>query len=626
MTINIKEKKKMIVLLLVLEFIYVIFELALNAAIVNMAVGLTVSPDLIDKVELAGRTLSGIGLGLAVYNLITINGNVKNGIIVLGLSILVSIPVMHKLQTIIVDKIIVANSSPELRARSELLLEYRNGMLLSLYGVGNEIPFDLKNTTNPNELTFLSLFPLIMSESSVVERELRKDYKWYEDSLVEQAKLSTFDYYSGYLEISKPLAEFHKIINKSYNPKIKLNAGKSKIDAAYIKLLSEFENEAYQIYLDYDMFSYSVERDVMARYRYNQAEAEKSFRDIKYCRVKDSSCIAIIHSKRLMSNYFRDNSLRDLSYTYWCDGGKCPGDISYVYSQILKRNMKLFLKKSGGFPPGLKMPSDIAQSKVFFDKSIGKLRDKTGMPNLLINYESYGKNNSNLRKSFFLEAALTFAKERDLDIVGLNKPISKNDFINRDEVKDIYKKLMGDFYFKISSFDMNESQFTKKFMVEFYRGNLKKRADFIKNNIKGFSKDGDREADGELYAKMLFVPPVALVFSLFFGLLTLCRLPKKILEIIWCGKVNKSKAFMLSAMPLVSIAVILLVPMFHMGSKFTSESSMNRLNELHGSELAGVKKHYIEWVLKTQPVIYPIGNALLSKVGHSNIDHPKFSK
>ena len=134
------------------------------------------------------------------------------------------------------------------------------------------------------------------------------------------------------------------------------------------------------------------------------------------------------------------------------------------------------------------------------------------MPNLLINYESYGKNNSNLRKSFFLEAALTFAKERDLDIVGLNKPISKNDFINRDEVKDIYKKLMGDFYFKISSFDMNESQFTKKFMVEFYRGNLKKRADFIKNNIKGFSKDGDREADGELYAKMLFVQPVALVF------------------------------------------------------------------------------------------------------------------
>lgn len=158
-------------------------------------------------------------------------------------------------------------------------------------------------------------------------------------------------------------------------------------------------------------------------------------------------------------------------------------------------------------------------------------------------------------------------------------------------------------------FDLSEKAFQKEVVVPaaLREGIEALRAMELKRDQLG---NGQRYAsDGEAYVKEVIIPPIALSFSLFFGLLNLLNLGK---EIAFGLAGWSPSGWVKRGVAALTLSTVLIAP-FAVSNPITrSPAYHTMLSEAHTS--LGVLAWPFGWIMRAEPVFYPFGSLLKNEI------------
>lgn len=611
-----KNKKKFILALIVLDIIYVFFEIALNASILELASGLVISKDKIETIEHFGRTLSGVGLALTIFSLVNLPKGLLKKCLSFGFICALSIPFMHVIQNFIVDDIIVSKSSPEKRGDAELVVTYRDGMTLGVLGLGSEIPFDLENPTSPEELAMTSIFALsIFNDYS--SGLLRKDYDFFSD--IKVAELTDFarKIYPHYVSLSSDL----KIAMDTNNEMVTNNgASPAAIKAgsmAFDELRSLAEQKLVEIH-DIESKAYDHVLTTVKKWNPNKI--------LGHCLRNDwYSCGAITKMLRRATgaDKGRYEATREFLKPRLCYGG-CPKTDEQWANKIIKDSIAIdeFQRRYGFTPGAFKTTAELMTSREFFSQTSFELAQKLSgnkSTSIKCRTSNYGRSIGDIKSCLinFAQKEGDFSSYSDLklpDFLDGKKRYSERTLLNHPEVVSELKRLMRHYYVPLSSLSLTESQFVREISGDrnrqFIVANIKKLA---QSNQVDFKKGGSREIEGEAYIKALYVPPIALFFSLFFTFATLARITSRVVMVMFYD--NKRVKYISTITTVLLLSSIVVIPTYLMDNKFNTDTSIYRLEKIRGQYFTPKQKLVVKWGLTAQPIIYRIGEPIIRKFG-----------
>lgn len=157
-------RKKSVIYLFVITVAYLIFELSFNARLLDV-VGGDASMEEIDRIEIYGRVISGIALGLALWGTFIIpffmKRNFSNAFFSLALvtSMGASIVIMYDVQDRIIEHIVSSSSENERYAAMRLHLlvnaTHDNNVII------DNIDLSPENILQPEGKAFMALFPFM---------------------------------------------------------------------------------------------------------------------------------------------------------------------------------------------------------------------------------------------------------------------------------------------------------------------------------------------------------------------------------------------------------------------------------------------------------------------------------
>jgi hypothetical protein len=619
-------KKKFILVLITLDLIYLFFEVALNASVLELASGLVITQDKIDTIESFGRTLSGVGLALTIFSFVKLPQGAFAKAGTLALICLFSIPFMHQIQNYIVDEIIVAKSTPESRGNAELIVTYRDGMTLGVSDLGDAIPFNKSEPTQPEELAMTSIFALsIFNDHSA--KILRKDYEYFSEIKMSESTDTLKRLYPHYKELSDSLKKAMEVNNSivggnsTQSPEVRIavnetfNELKSVAEKTYPEI-KKVEKEAFEVLIS------RLSDDKAIAYMFKSCFSGYG-----------SSCNRISRRIRHAANtesIVKHGDVRENIRQVYCKD-RCPRNKKEFARKILledKNVYSAFRDKYGFLPLRSRNLEEYMGSGHFFDITSDDVADKlnihftafTGVFCSRNNTGGYGKGYSEIKRCLgevIVENKALVPNIDDYELPSFLKGdfrYSERTLLKHKEVVSLYKELMSHYYIPISSLNMSESEFVAMF-------NSSRNKAYASNNIENlaasnqrdFREGGDREREGELYIKALYVPPIALFFSLFFTLATVARVSGRFYTLAYFGQPNTAKrSKWVSALMLCTV---IFIPLCIMDNKFTSDESIARLELLKGTPYTALEKVTVHWTLVVQPLIYRFGEPIIRDFG-----------
>lgn len=288
-----------------------------------------------------------------------------------------------------------------------------------------------------------------------------------------------------------------------------------------------------------------------------------------------------------------------------------------------------FIEKFG-ISANYKSASELGMSRLFVRKTFDDIKNKypsldrgdfySDEKNNGFN-DGYGANLKYLKMEILRLETLKLLDDKNLDVILYDLSNYDGSFFGSENIQSLFKVAMGDYYFRVSSLDLSYSQF-KSELLKNSRAIKALKVSNVINNIAEFEGLGSRVLEGDMYAKILYVPPVAMVFSLVFSFLTIIRIIAKI--VVVTGLVGDKKR--VNGLVLAGFALVLVLPYFVLSSKFVSDEALGRIAYLRGVDMTGTQQITYTWVLKVQPKIYIFGNSLLNSLGVELVDHPKYKK
>lgn len=213
--------------------IYILFELAFNARLLDAAGGAASQVEL-DRIELFGRTVSGVGLGLSCWTLFF--RQATHRIAALVGACLIGIPIAFAAQNALVTHL-VQGASTEQRTLAPLLTVAVQSLRTSRAELEG-FPFSGKQLNTPEGKTFLAVFPLSgFSASGNSAQSLATALQRALPRLIE-------------LEVEQRIGTADAVYNKTYLPAA--NALRNVYNAQYLKASRAVltEDDAWSRYLD----------------------------------------------------------------------------------------------------------------------------------------------------------------------------------------------------------------------------------------------------------------------------------------------------------------------------------------------------------------------------------------
>ncbi len=607
-----KKKYKWLKVIIAIDVIYLLCEIGLNTSIAGVSSGLVLNQDTIDKVEFYGRTLSGIGLGLFIASFaIPVKLSQSQKWVRLFVILTISVPVMHKLQDILVEGIVSANQDKANLAN--LVVDVRD------YGINFPQHFNLLKKATPegetapsysDTLTILSYFPFTrISATEAYEESLRTpaNLGWVDPILKRRLEHSQKDLYQAvnqYIKLVQFNVEVHNTMVKHKLPfnlaleahlmyQAVRQAERTFMDGPYKRMQSEIESVAKKRYRGSRVRKQNL-RNIYSYYKTGKQKGKlntKGMYNLDYLRSQMAMNLNwIFNPNRKDINYFDNIRLFEL-----CDSNKlCPGDDDWDYTLALKHIEKKYIEikatramypsempyvqQETGFPYGLSDSKDLSRYDTFFNETQNAIIEGLGFRPLVRPYElrseyEYGDRQMEVkdvikayskaynrysdvtkywtsqemkgRDTALNNTQLVFRSRLDGKSLPFNKSIFRSQVSSKavmgiKEVRDNLRHIMGDFYFDIDSTSLRESEFENI---------LNEKIEYLvvqKQVLYAWNVSSDNKEKSDLYLKTVFVPPIALGFSLFFIFVTLIRVIGYPLE-LKAIKRNEAKHLMKSS-------------------------------------------------------------------------------
>lgn len=609
------------IFLFLLSFCYLLFELAFNSRIVDGASG-SFDALMLEALEYQGRVLSGIGITLLLLRSIT-PGKTKKFIQKTLLLSFFGFALMFFGQKFLIDTL-VDNSSESDRVDAMHIALLKKGITTNTIQIADmEVPAEQVDT--PATKAMLSIVGAMIFNSESFISRLKNSVDSIIDQVAELDARKTFPKaYDGYKEyqenVIKGWADYATGANK-YNTAIK----RAYSDAVY---------KTDDIYLE-----------AANNFTVKQVKLSKQERIRKSLEIK-----------RAVSDYFEAKDKADQKCTgRYITNEKCHIKIEQTYRDaVLKQAGKYVAPDHWCYPPESKRVTQIIRGRS--RSAIKTVTDCQAMTREYIEEKMMGLMSGGESSSFLDNIKVADAIRYEALKEGVQLPLAWTlrqkeilidaiQQVSSTEIEQQYRdtiiestgeylpptltqqqfvnhsfiqlSLKDQFQWKQSSnipLDLSPEEFLqtvhKPKYIEVY---LEQKRE-LEEDGQYFADGEQLEERGKSYYRSIVVPPLAMSFSLFFGLLNLMAFIRVLMALI----VRNPIYAQLSAIAVMALTFVAIPLVFPSG---TVKSKAFKYFEVQlTKDYPVVLGKLSAWVVDTQPMVYPIGHALTDLVKQRQLE------
>jgi hypothetical protein len=198
---------------------------------------------------------------------------------------------------------------------------------------------------------------------------------------------------------------------------------------------------------------------------------------------------------------------------------------------------------------------------------------------------------------------------------GISPGLTFRAFEQSGTIQEQLKEHMQSFYRDGMRVGLSKDDFTEQVIMPKNEASIRQWIEKAKNRSVDLGDGGSREEEGRQFVRALIVPPIALILSLFFSLLTLAKLPLRAVSFVDKYKgdvpwVTKARKFIMAG----DLVAILSLPLAKSDSKIM-KSSIFELMSKKAKDVVPLGNVGIIWLIKGEPIIYKTGQAILEQFG-----------
>ncbi|RUO71776.1 hypothetical protein [Idiomarina ramblicola] len=655
-TIN---KKWWAVLMTALATIYLFPEMIFNAELVTTAGSANASADDIHQLELFGRAISGIGVTLLILDAIKtfpLASKFKTLLLSLGIFLMVW-PVVFFGQKALIDTLIIDSSTAEERQTAFLSIIVKNALAAKAVDVDG-LPFDSDNPASPVSRTFLSLFGGLVYANDNVLNQIKQSKEALATAYVVN---QTRDKVDNYVDQHHQLAgRLNTAYYDNYLPAY--NDYKSAIVNSQERANEEWQKVEQQLtdgWAEYQKLTEAA--DDMA----TQQAAQAAPRIYKFLDTYFDGCVRngkpnTSCRARAVKRYNQQITrlgYGEIPFQYWLieeEVGAAENWFNTIAGAVLTGGATLAVQGldaitggDGGFKDKrykyTKSEQHYKQRIAAYSKFQQQFVDKHGYPPFLNRQQFNGHEQTSRtiraeleksgikladtwtltdRRSFDTavvqkitsQAMSRWSKALDDKAVDLPPGLSWRQFHQHNEVLAYINRHVNGITLTRYNPEWSDEQF-KRFAIE---PQVRQQVDNLLSQLASsqaeFADGGSLEQQGKQSLRAVIVPPISMAISLLLVCLTLIKLPLRYLQLA-ISEPSKPVKAAFAAVPIVTAVLVIYVPLKLLQPGFAQQypGAAVFLDAVETSA-NGFTATSLEWTLKTQPLIYPVGHGMANLV------------
>lgn len=190
-----------------------------------------------------------------------------------------------------------------------------------------------------------------------------------------------------------------------------------------------------------------------------------------------------------------------------------------------------------------------------------------------------------------------------------------DDFVRHPVIKERIRARLGADY--TDSFDLtitDKAAFAERFLHPAVERRVNAKIARLEADAGSYAEGGPRAEDGRDAVRSALIPPISLTLSLFFAMAALVKNGVGVVMLA-ADRLPVRAARGVRGITWAAALTAILVPPFVLHNEF-SESPLFRFYAEQGYRLSKTMTLGAEWIIRMQPVMYPIGAAFLVDWGH----------
>lgn len=597
-----------LLILFLLNTLYLVYEFAFNSRLVDVSVSQLTEAE-IHAFELEGRFLSGVGLSLLFLRLITIQGKSFKAVSAkVVAAVLVAFPLMFFGQKILVDQM-VDRTSAEQRLDAQYLMLMKQGLAnnaLQLEG----IQFDEADLDSPHTKTFLSVLGLMTFVSPDFVDLLKTESDRIIDQVAEnESNRALPEYYENYRKLQEVIAD-------AWNNYQELSDAYWSEHASIVESSAESWNSIQQTLLQEwgALSSQHSEQNVTRSVLTLQRNLETYFEARERCegsRIRDECLLKV---EEVYSAEIHAQLGRYVAPTEWCHDPQTVAVTVQRRGRFVTEQRQLQECRNLSYDH---LAAKLAvyntqptsyQEFIRSDQVSEQVRQQIQDDGL----EMPAQWRANDRDTFvnryiaYARAELKQAVDQSIEAeIGSPLPLDLNarQFVESAPIQQrLHEALQPLDPNLVIRLDWNPITFRDLIIKPHYLAHAEAERERLSGEALLFANGQQRAEEGKRYVRGLIVPPIAMGFSLFFGLLNAVGLLASVplllgIKSFWLGVVIKASGF----------AIIISMPMVYHSNVVKTDTY--RYFESEASRvLTPVGSLFSTWVINTQPVIYELAS------------------
>jgi hypothetical protein len=607
-------------LLFICSITYLAFELAFNSRLVDAASGMFTVLQ-IQTFELEGRILSGLGLTLLLLRRLKSNTwllFIKQCVIysVFGFSL------MFFGQKILVGYL-VDNSSTQNRVDAQYISLLKKGILTNSIQL-DDLKIAKEELNSPATKAMTSIMGAMIFNSSTFVSHLKGSIDLIiDETATNDAQQSLIDTYKTYQDYQQhTLDAWQRYAQGSQNYYLALQLAENTADEKTVLIYLEATNEWNKAQNKLDNKAI-IRKSLEIKRAVSDYFEAKRLAD-KYCskyKLTEQKC----HIK--IEQVYRDTVVKEsgryVPPDYWCykavenmvvkniRGKKISVATTEQDCQTMTRDW--FEQKMLQLMPG--SSGSLLDSR----KAASKVRAELIKQEIVLPASWTMRDRDQLKEQIFQHAERKVNESYKVEIVNavgefLAPDLSQVEFLNHPLIQEPLQSETGWDKDQPMSLSMSPDAFLEqvikpKFVAEYQ--NIK--SSLLQDGIY-FGDGMSKEQQGKNYYRGIIVPPLAMSFSLFFGLLNLFAFVTTI------GGFLTKRKYLPQVLAASSLGVVFVAYPLGFPSKTVESDSFKyfqaQLNQDYPKPLSG----FAAWVVDTQPIVYPIGHLASTLLQHQKME------
>lgn len=596
--------------IVVLQILYLVMELAFNARLVD---SITVADtSYFEYLAHVGRVLSGAGCTLVGFSLLR-KWNTRSMHLWVSAHFMLAImifPAVYYGQEMIINKL-VKSSTAEQRAHAQYIALLKRGLANNAV-VFKDIEFTPEDIERPEAKTFINTIGFaVFFAPDFIQSVAESSDQILRHLAIRQSTDNLPDAYKNYLDARVEIEKLSVLYNEA-NTAFEEKAKTARLQAreiwseVFVGLQEKWEHVRSDPRREELKYEFENLYNGLELYAINKKACTENVREIfqAKCMQELNKTYAAAASKPVPPEYWckplpvknswvsRNSKLVKIDHAEEFD---CTNR-DFIQTQFLKLQGVSALEYES-------FEAFMASGEVAHEIRESLAKQGINMPEKyrIVSHEGFVKG-----VEFELTKKLTAAfSESSIKEFGVAIPprLSSKDFIQHAVVQNPLRKALGlDASAGPVAVDLSQRAFLDEILVPRLQVELsKERARLLAKTA--FFADGEPYAeDGKVYVRSVLVPPVAMGLSLFFGLLNLASLGATLLSKL------KLSAIAVSLCKLGFVLVLVLGPLIISSQIAQTEPFQRIVDETQASLGAG--RYFVVWLTSLQPLVYPLGSGL----------------